>query len=119
MAIIFARLDPIHLTPSSGAARLIAYMGRTTIADRGILHDYQHLAHDLVHEEVMLPADYPPEFNVPAILAAALDRAELQKVRTPLEQRDRLPQVGLNLTLALPPDDEVSLHEAKEILRRT
>lgn len=83
------------------------------------MHDYRHLAHDLVHEEVMLPPDYPPEFNVPAILASALDRAELQKVRTPLEHRDRLPQVGLNLTLALPPDDEVPLHEAKEILRRT
>jgi hypothetical protein len=118
MAIIFARLDPIHLTPRSGAARLIAYTGRTIIADRGLLHDYRHLADDLVHEEVMLPADYPAEFHIPAILAGALDRAELQKVRTRLEDRDRLPQVGLHLTLALPPDDEVSLHEAQEIMRR-
>ena len=118
MAIIFARLDPIHLTPRSGAARLIAYTGRTIIADRGLLHDYRHLADDLVHEEVMLPADYPAEFDIPAILAAALDRAELQKVRTRLEDRNRLPQVGLHLTLALPPDDEVSLHEAQEIMRR-
>jgi hypothetical protein len=118
VAIIFARLDPVHLTPRSGAARLIAYTGRTIIADRGLLHDYRHLAGDLAHQEVMLPADYPAEFDVPAILATALDRAELQKVRTRLEDRDRLPQVGLNLTIALPPDDEVYLHEAAEIMRR-
>ncbi|MDB5577431.1 MAG: hypothetical protein JWR80_2607 [Bradyrhizobium sp.] len=66
----------------------------------------------------MLPADYPAEFDVPAILATALDHAELQKVRTRLEDRNRLPQVGLNLTVALPPDDEVYLHEAAEIMRR-
>ena len=118
MAIIFARLDPIHLTPRSGAARLIAYAGRTVIADRGFLHDYRNLANDLVHEEMMLPADYPPAFNEPEIFAGALDGAELKKVRTPLDQRDRLPQVGLALTVALPPDDEVLLHEAAEIMRR-
>src|ERR1700682_1192642 len=118
MAIIFARLDPVHLTTRSGAARLIAYTGRTVIADRGFFHDYRHLAADLVHEEVMLPADYPAAFYDPEILAGALDRAELQKVRTPLELRNRLPQVGLALTIALPPDDEVFLHEAAEIVRR-
>lgn len=118
MAVIFARLDPVHLTPRSGAARLVTYTGRTIIADRGLLHDYRHLVADLAHQEVMLPADYPAEFDVPAILATALDHAELQKVRTRLEDRDRLPQVGLNLTVALPPDDEVYLHEAAEIMRR-
>jgi MobA/MobL family len=118
MAIIFARLDPIHLTPRSGAARIIAYTGRTVIADRGSSHDYRHLANDLVHEEVMLPAGYPAEFNEPEILAGALDGAELKKVRTPLEQRDRLPQVGLILTIALPPNEEVFVHEAAEIVRR-
>ena len=65
MAIIFARLDPVHLTARSGAARLIAYTGRTIIADRGLLHDYRHLAADLAHQEVMLPADYPAEFDAP------------------------------------------------------
>lgn len=118
MAIIFARLDPIHLTPRSGAARIIAYTGRTAIADREFLHDYRHLANDLVHEEVMLPVDYPAEFNEPEILAGALDDAELLKVRTPLHLRKRLPQVGLALVIALPPDHEVFLHEAKEITRR-
>jgi hypothetical protein len=118
MAIIFARLEPINLTSRSGAARIIAYTGRTVIADRGLFHDYRHLANDLVHEEVLLPADYPAEFNEPEILAAALDGAELKKIRTPLEQRDRLPQVGLTLTIALPPNKEVFLHEAAEIVRR-
>jgi len=118
MAIIFARLEPIHLTPRSGAARIIAYTARTVIADRGFFHDYRHLASDLVHEEIMLPDDYPPAFNTPEILAGALDGVELKKIRTPLEQRDRPPQVGLTLTIALPPNDEVFLHEAVQILRR-
>ena len=85
VAIIFARLDPVHLTARSGAARLIAYMGRTIIADRGSAARLSASGGRPRHQEVMLPADYPAEFDVPAILATALDHAELQKVRTPLE----------------------------------
>lgn len=120
MAITFARLTPILLTVWSGAVRVLAYTARTVIYDPRVdkLFDYTHLDVDLACAGVMLPEDHPPEFADLEALAVNLDRAEFRKVRTPLEERERLPQVGLALVVALPPDGELWPHEAAELMRR-
>lgn len=120
MAITFARLMPILLTVWSGAVRVLAYTARTAIYDPRIqkLFDYTHLDADFACGGVILPEDHPPGFADLDALAVNLDLAEFAKVRTSLAERDRLPQVGLALVVALPPDGEVWLHEARELMRR-
>jgi hypothetical protein len=120
MAITFARLMPILLTVWSGAVRALAYTARTAIYDPRIqtLFDYTHLESDFACGGIILPEVYPPGFAELDVLAVNLDHAEFAKVRTPLQERERLPQVGLTLVVALPPDDEVWLHEAAELMRR-
>lgn len=120
MAITFARLMPILLTVWSGAVRVLAYTARTVIYDPRIqkLFDYTYLDADFACGGIILPDDHPPGFADLDALAVNLDRAEFAKVRTSLAERDRLPQVGLALVVALPPDGEVWLHEARELMRR-
>ena len=120
MAITFARLMPILLTVRSGAVRVLAYIARTVIYDPRIqkLFDYTSLATDFACGGIILPEDHPPGFADITNLAVNLDRAEFRKVRTPLEERARLPQVGLALVVALPPDGELWLHEAAELMQR-
>jgi MobA/MobL family len=113
MAIPFARLEPARLTDRSCAARIIAYTARNLI-DR---FDYRHL-NDLLHEEILLPGDCPKQYFDRRTLANAIDDAEWAKVRTPPSERKRTPQIGLMLTIALPPADEVTLQDAAEIMRR-
>jgi len=80
--------------------------------------DYSHLRSDLAHVEVLLPPNVPLIFLDPAVLANALDVSELRKVRTSLSERTRMPQVAMALIVALPPQFEVSQHEALAIARR-
>lgn len=120
MAIPFAYLAPVHLTKHGGATSTIAYVARDVIDDPRFEQplDYSHLRADLAWEEVILPECCSPAFRDRDVLAFALDEAELRKVRTPLAERKRRPQVGLALVLALPPSCEVSVAEAAEILHR-
>ena len=121
MAIAFARARVIHLTESSGATRDFAYVGRTVMADpRAYVgpFDYSHLRNDLAYVEVLLPPNVPQIFLDPALLANTLDAIEIQKIRTPLSERTRMPQVAMAVIVALPPQFEVSLHEALTIARR-
>ncbi len=80
--------------------------------------DYSHLRDDLAHVAVLLPPNAPQAFLDPAVLAYALDMTEIRKVRTPLSERDRKPQVVMAVIIALPPEFEVSLDEAITIARR-
>ena len=121
MAIAFVQARVIHLTVSSGATRDFAYIGRTFMADpRADVRpfDYSHLRNDLAHVEVLLPPNVPQAFLDPAVLANALDAIEIRKIRTPLSERTRMPQVAMAVIVALPPQFEVSQHEALAITRR-
>ncbi len=110
----------MHLTSRSGATRILAYTARSVIHDlrSSTVFDYSALSADLVHDEIILPETYPAEFENLSHLAHALDQAEFSRVRTPLHQRERLPQVGLALVIALPPDDQISLRESIELKKR-
>jgi MobA/MobL family len=117
MPIPYARFSPIPLTTRSGASVHVAYVSRSIIANPlGGFEDHTRRAGDLLHEEILLPADAPPELADRDLLARAIDQAELSKVRTAL--RTRLPQAGLALIVALPAPHETSLLEAAEISRR-
>ncbi|MBB4425413.1 hypothetical protein GGD66_003970 [Bradyrhizobium sp. CIR48] len=120
MAISFAYLAPVHLSEHGGAASTVAYVARAIVHDPRFeqAFDYTHLRGDLAHEEIILPENCSSIFLDRSALAIALDNAELRKVRTPLPERKRPPQVGLALVLALPPSNEVSVDEAAEIMRR-
>jgi hypothetical protein len=120
VAIAFAKLVPVHLAEHGGAVSAIAYLARDIVHDPRFEQpfDYSHLRADLAHEEIILPLDCPVTFLDRETLAIALDGAELRKIRTPLSQRNRQPQVGLALVVALPPSTEVSVDEAAEIFRR-
>jgi hypothetical protein len=121
LAIAFAKARPIPLTEKDGATREFAYVGRTVMTDPrdGIPpFDYAYLRHDLAHVEVVIPPHAPQLFADPAALAHALDMAEIRKVRTPLSNRQRKPQVVMSVIMALPPEFETSLHEASVIARR-
>ncbi|MBR0858269.1 MobA/MobL family protein [Bradyrhizobium liaoningense] len=120
MAISFAFLTPAHLTEHGGATSAIAYLARNIVRDPRFERpfDYTNLRDDLLHEEIILPLDCPISLLDREKLAIRLDEAEWRKVRTPLSQRTRRPQVGLALVVALPPSTEVSADEAAEIMRR-
>jgi hypothetical protein len=120
MAITFARLMSMRLTLLSGAARPLAYTARTAIYDPHLdtLFDYSHLDGDYACGDIIVPEGHPLAFKKLSVFAASLDAAEWSKVRTALEERERLPQVGLSLVVALPPDDELWLHEAAELMQR-
>ena len=120
MAIAFSRARPIPITEKAGVTREFAYIGRTVMTDprHEVPFDYSHLHDDLVHVEVLLPANVPEEFRKPAVLAHALDMAEIRKIRTPLSERIRKPQGVMSVIIALPPETEVSLDEAITIARR-
>ena len=120
MAIAFARATLIHLTKGSDATRIVAYVARTVMraVGRRLTYDYSHLRHDLVYEAVVLPPNAPEDFNGAEVFAHAIDLREILKLRTPLGERIRPPQVALAVVIALPPSTEVARHEAIEIMRR-
>ncbi|MFK4384579.1 hypothetical protein [Bradyrhizobium sp. USDA 223] len=121
MAIPYVRATPISLTVTGGVTKSFAYSGRTIMMDPRpeiAAFDYSALRGDLAHVEVLLPPDAPAMYLDPAALAYALDVKEIQKVRTPLSQRERLPQIVMSAVIALPSAFEVSGDEALTIARR-
>ena len=121
MAIAYVRAKPIWLTDTGGVTQQFAYAGRTVMMDPRpeiAAFDYSALREDLAQVEVLLPPDTPAVYLDPAALAYALDAKEIQKVRTPLSQRKRLPQIVMSAVIALPPAFEVTRDEAFIIARR-
>jgi len=118
MAIPYIAARIVNLTERSGVCAIIAYLGRTTVhASRtGIRHDYRRLAGFVVYEDIWLPEEAPALMTKPKDLANAMEAAE--RVRTWDEDRQRFPQPAWSLIIALPPDSEVTLDEAIEIVGR-
>jgi hypothetical protein len=119
MAIPFSRLMAMRLTPLYGAVAPLAYTARTALYDPRVdtVFDFRHLDSDYACGGIILPEGHPVAFNDLGIFATSLDLAEFSKVRMPLEERERGIQVGLSLVVALPPKDQLWLHEATELLR--
>lgn len=121
MAIPYGRGTIVSLTALGGATTNVAYIFRDRIDDPrlpGGAVDYTHLAGDVIYGDVWLPhARLAGHFDS-ASLARAIDRAELSKIIKPLDERERLPQAGFALIVALPAPHEASLHEAIEIVQR-
>jgi len=119
MAIPFGRLMPIRLTPLSGAVRPLAYTARTALHDPRLdaVFDYTHLDGDYACGDIIVPEGHPAAFKDLEFFAASLDNAEWSKLHMALEDRERGVQVGLSLVVALPPNDQLWLHEAAELLR--
>ena len=106
MAIAYVRAKPIWLTDTGGVTQQFAYAGRSIMMDPRpeiAAFDYSALREDLAHVEVLLPPDAPAMYRDPAALAYALDLKEIQKVRTPLSQRKRLPSDPSSFPGALDP----------------
>jgi hypothetical protein len=118
MANVYTRVQFMRLRPDSGATRILAYTDRSTIFDRrlGIRFDYGQLDDDLVHTEILHPEPTPFSFQTTEALANAIDAAEFGRVRLALEDRVRRPQIGAVVIVALPPDSEITLDEAIEVL---
>ncbi len=118
MATAFINASFQNLTRDAGACRLVAYLGRTAIADQrlGLTYDFTDIAHDLVHAEIRLPDIAPAEFGSVDKLANLIDEADARRMRT--TQRERWPQYAAALIAALPPDDELSFDEAIEFIER-
>ncbi|MGM4958776.1 MobA/MobL family protein [Bradyrhizobium barranii] len=121
MAIPYARFTIVSLTELAGATTNVAYILRDRINDPrlpGGAVDYIHLAGDVSYQDVWLPDAHLVRHYDSASLARAIDSAELSKVIKPLDERQRPPQAGFALVVALPAPHEASLHEAIEITQR-
>jgi hypothetical protein len=116
MAIIFTNASHQNLTVTGGTPGHLSYIGRLAAFDPRLdKHlDFTHLGDDLVYSRLWLPDDAPAEFTDIDRLAIENDLAEMRRVRQ-LVNRERLPQIGVALISALPPDPEITLDEAKEI----
>jgi hypothetical protein len=119
VAIRFINARFLRLLPDSGAQKVIAYFGRADIFDDriGARFEFSDVAADLVHEQILLPDQAPPELAVPTRFASALDLAEMRRMRK-TSDRERWPQIGCAFVVALPPDREVTLDEAIELMCR-
>ena len=119
MAIAYARLEFARLQTNGGACKELAYAGRCEIFDPrlGVTFDFRNRA-DLVCETIIAPADVVRATITTSELAQAIDAAEFARVRRPLAERRRLPQVGAEILVALPPDDQLTLDEAFEVSYR-
>jgi hypothetical protein len=116
MAIIFTNASHQNLTATSGTPGHLGYIGRLAAFDPRLEKhlDFTHLGDDLVYSRLWLPDGAPAEFTDIERLAIENDLAEMRRVRQ-LVNRERLPQIGVALISALPPDREITLDEAKEI----
>jgi hypothetical protein len=116
MAIIFTNASYQNLTATSGTPGHVGYLGRIAAFDPRLEKhlDFTHLGDDLVYARLWLPDGTPAEFTDIERLAIENDLAEMRRVRQ-LANRERLPQIGIALISALPPDREITLDEAKEI----
>lgn len=121
MAIPYARFTIVSLTESAGATTNVAYVFRDRIDDPrlpGGAIDYTHLAGDVDYCDVWLPDAHLAGHFDSASLARAIDSVELRKLIKPLDKRERLPQAGFSLVVALPAPHEASPREAIEIVQR-
>lgn len=121
MAITYARFTIVSLTESAGATTNVAYIFRDRIDDPrlpGGAVDYTHLAGDVSYQDVWLPDAHLAGHFDSASLARAIDSAELRKLIKPLDERERLPQAGFSLVVALPAPHEASPREVIEIVQR-
>jgi hypothetical protein len=116
MAIIFTNASHQNLTATSGTPSHLSYIGRLAAFDPRLEKqlDFTHLGDDLVYSRLWLPDGAPAEFTNIERLAIENDLAEMRRVRQ-LVNRERLPQIGIALISALPPDPEITLDEAKEV----
>src|ERR1700761_6836449 len=116
MAIIFTNASHQNLTVTGGTPGHLCYIGRLAAFDPRLEKhlDFTHLGDDLVYSRLWLPDGAPAEFTDIERLAIENDLAEMRRVRQ-LVNRERLPQIGIALISALPPDPEITLDEAKEI----
>jgi hypothetical protein len=116
MAIIFTNASHQNLTVTGGTPGHLSYIGRLAAFDPRLEKhlDFTHLGDDLVYSRLWLPDGAPAEFTDIERLAIENDLAEMRRVRQ-LVNRERLPQIGIALISALPPDPEITLDEAKEI----
>ncbi len=117
MPIAYARLTFLNLLPDGGACKALAYLGRTAIRDQGMerMFDFTGIAEDLVYEALLLPDGAP--FATVSEFANALDGEERSRQRRDVD-RERWPQVGASLVLALPPDPVLTLGEGAELVKR-
>ena len=116
IAISYIRAQFPSLTAALSVAHIVGYVGRLWLREPrgGAILDFRRHGADLVHQGVLLPAGAPPLLIDPAALALAIDAAEVRRVRR-FEGRQRHPQAGLLLVVALPPDAELTLDEAVEL----
>jgi hypothetical protein len=116
MAIIFTNASHQNLTTTGGTPGHVSYIGRLAAFDPRLDKqlDFTDLGDDLVYSRLWLPDGAPAEFGDIERLAIENDLAEMRRVRQ-LLNRERLPQIGVALISALPPDREITLDEAKEI----
>lgn len=116
MPIIFSNASYPNLTTTGGTPGHVTYIGRLSMFDPRIAKqlDFTHLAEDLVYSRLWLPLDAPAEFEDIERLAIENDQAEMRRVKN-LAESQRLPQIGVAIINALPPDREVTLDEAAEI----
>jgi hypothetical protein len=119
VAIRFINARFLRLLPDSGAQKVIGYFGRADVFDDriGARFEFSEIASDLVHEQILLPDQAPPELALPTRFASALDLAEMRRMRK-TSDRKRWPQIGAVFVVALPPDREVTLDEAIELTGR-
>jgi hypothetical protein len=118
MAIPYIAATFMRIRAEVGPCAFIAYLGRSTVLVQGTpkRHDFRRHGGDVVYEGVWLPDNASPKFAKPSTLANRVQQAE--RIRTLDEDRKRLPQWGLALVIALPPDQETTLDEAIEITQR-
>jgi hypothetical protein len=116
MAIIFTNARHQNLSATGGTPGHVTYIGRLAMFDPRLEKrlDFTHLGDDLVYSRLWLPDGAPAEFADIERFAIENDAAEMRRVRQ-LLNRERLPQTGVALISALPPDREITLDEAKEI----
>jgi hypothetical protein len=118
MAIPYIAARFMRMKECVGPCAMIAYLARSTVFDRRTKKRFDFRRHggDVVFEAVWLPDGASPNLTHPATLANSMQEAE--KSRTLREDRQRFPQFGLSLVIALPPDREVTLDEAIALVRR-
>lgn len=109
-----------HSGSGEGAPHTLAYLGRCRVLDvrLGQNFDFQHLAGDLVHSEIMLLEGVSQVFHDLEYLANGIDEAEVYRLRGDIDDRVRRTQNGAVVVIALPPASEMTLIDATELTRR-
>jgi hypothetical protein len=116
MAIAFVNVRFLSLGKAS-ICRVLAYLSRDKIFDANLERDCDYSASfgDLVHSRLVLPEGL--NFASVEEFANALDAAERKRMRKSTN-RQRWPQIAVAIVIALPPEDEVTLDEAVELIHR-